>query len=50
MPNHVGFGDYWNLMWAGLESVWAGQATPEEAVEGLQVAAQNALGDDIVIR
>lgn len=50
IPNHVDFGDYWNLMWSGLESVWTGQATAEDAVTDLQAAAQNALGDNIVIR
>ena len=32
MPNNVNFGQYWEIMWDGLESAWTGQKTPAEAV------------------
>ena len=50
MPNHVRFGEYWDLMWGGLESVWSGQKSAEEAVADLEAAAVNTLGDDIIVR
>lgn len=50
MPNHTAFGQYWNIMFEGLEAAWTGQKTPAEAVADAEAAARNTLGDDIVVR
>ena len=50
MANHTGFGQYWTLMWSGLESAWSGQRSAGDAVADIVAEAQNTLGDEIIIR
>ena len=50
MPNHTDFGEYWTVMWKGLEAAWTGQKTPEQAVADVSTELKNSLGDAIIIR
>lgn len=50
MPNNVRFGEYWDIYWSGLESVWSGVKTAEQAVADAEAEALNTLGDDVEIR
>jgi inositol-phosphate transport system substrate-binding protein len=49
-PNHVKYGAYSEAMWKGLEAVWTGVQTPEEAVAELETALTAALGDELIVR
>ena len=50
MPNNVNFGQYWEIMWGGLEAAWSGQKTPAEAVADVETELKATLGDDIIIQ
>lgn len=50
MPNNVHFGQYWQIMWSGLESAWTGQKSPAEAVADVEAELRATLGDAIIIR
>jgi inositol-phosphate transport system substrate-binding protein len=50
MPNNVNFGQYWEIMWKGLENAWTGQMTPAEAVAEAETELKATLGDSVVIR
>ena len=50
MPNHTEFGEYWTVMWKGLEAAWTGQKTPEQAVADVATELKNSLGNAIIIR
>jgi inositol-phosphate transport system substrate-binding protein len=50
MPNNVNFGQYWQIMWSGLESAWTGQKSPAEAVADVEAELRATLGDAIIIR
>ena len=50
MPNHTEFGQYWTIMWKGLEAAWTQQKSPEDAVADAVAEARNTLGDAIIIR
>ncbi len=50
MPNHTDFGQYWTIMWKGLEAAWTRQKSPEDAVADAVAEARNTLGDAIIIR
>ena len=50
MPNNVNFGQYWQIMWSGLESAWTGQKSPAEAVADVETELRATLGDAIIIR
>lgn len=50
MPNHTDFGEYWTVMWKGLEASWTGQKKPEQAVADVATELKNSLGSAIIIR
>ncbi len=50
MPNHTEFGQYWQIMYKGLESAWTGQKSVADAVSGVESELASALGDNIQIR
>ncbi len=50
MPNNVNFGQYWEIMWSGLEASWTGQKTVAEAIADDETKLKATLGDKIVIR
>jgi len=50
MPNNVNFGQYWEVMWSGLEASWTGQKTVEQAIADVETELKTTLGDKIVIK
>ncbi len=50
MPNNSNFGIYWEVMWKGLESVWTGQKSVEQAIADVEAELSSVLGDAIIIR
>ncbi|WP_114288069.1 extracellular solute-binding protein [Candidatus Halocynthiibacter alkanivorans] len=50
MPNNVNFGQYWEIMFGGLEASWTGQKTVAAAIADVETELATTLGDDIVIR
>ncbi|WP_345900832.1 extracellular solute-binding protein [Martelella sp. UBA3392] len=50
IPNNADFGIYWEAMFKGLESAWAGTTSVEDAVNQAQATVENGLGDQIIIR
>jgi inositol-phosphate transport system substrate-binding protein len=50
MPNHTDFGEYWNIMWKGLEACWTGQKSPGDAVSEVEAELKNSLGSSIIIK
>jgi len=50
MPNNVDFGQYWDIMWSGLEATWTGQKTAEQAVEDAEAELRATLGDSVIYR
>ncbi len=50
IPNNVNFGQYWEIMWGGLEAVWTGQKTAEQAIKDVETELTATMGDAIVIR
>lgn len=50
MPNNVNFGQYWEIMWGGLESAWTGQKSVDDAIADVESELTTTLGDNIVIR
>jgi len=49
-PNNVNFGQYFEVMFSGLQAAWTGQKTVEEAIIDVETELRAALGDNIVIR
>jgi inositol-phosphate transport system substrate-binding protein len=50
MPNNVNFGQYWEIMWGGLEGSWTGQKSVAEAIADVETELRTTLGDKIIIR
>ncbi len=50
MPNNVSFGQYWEIMWGGLEGSWTGQKSVSDAIADVETELKTTLGDKIVIR
>ncbi len=50
MPNNVSFGQYWEIMWGGLEASWTGQKSVEDAIADVETELMAALGDKIIIQ
>ncbi len=50
MPNNVNFGQYWEIMWGGLEASWTGQKSVEDAIADVETELKAALGDNILIK
>ncbi len=50
MPNNVNFGQYWEIMWSGLEASWTGQKTVAQAIADDETKLKATLGDKIIIR
>jgi len=50
MPNNVNFGQYWEIMWSGLEASWTGQKTVANAIADVETELKATLGDNIVMR
>jgi inositol-phosphate transport system substrate-binding protein len=48
-PNHLKYGAYSEAMWKGLEAVWTGVQTPEQAVSELEAGLTVALGDELIV-
>lgn len=49
-PNHVNFGQYFEVMFGGLQAAWTGQKTVDEAIADMETELKAVLGDKIVIR
>jgi inositol-phosphate transport system substrate-binding protein len=49
-PNHVNFGQYFEVMFGGLQAAWTGQKTVDEAIADMETELKASLGDKIVIR
>ncbi len=49
-PNNVNFGQYFEVMFGGLQAAWTGQKTVDEAIADMETELKAALGDKIVIR
>ncbi len=49
-PNHVKYGAFSEAMWKGLEAVWTGVQTPEQAVAELETGLTATLGDELILR
>lgn len=49
-PNHVNFGQYFEVMFGGLQAAWTGQKSVDEAISDMETELKAALGDAIVIR
>ena len=49
-PNNVNFGQYFEVMFSGLQAAWTGQKTVDEAIADVETELRAALGDNIVIR
>jgi inositol-phosphate transport system substrate-binding protein len=50
MPNNVNFGQYWEIMFGGLEASWTGQKSVADAIADVETELATTLGDNIVIR
>jgi|LGVE01.1.fsa_nt_gb inositol-phosphate transport system substrate-binding protein len=50
MPNHVNLGQYFEVMFGGLQAAWTGQKTVDEAIADMETELKASLGDKIVIR
>ena len=50
MPNHTEFGQYWQIMFKGLESAWTGQKSVADAVANVESELIITLGDNILIK
>ncbi|SNZ05305.1 extracellular solute-binding protein [Cohaesibacter gelatinilyticus] len=50
MPNHTKFGQYWQIMFKGLESAWTGQKPVADAVNNVEAELKSTLGDDIIVK
>ncbi len=50
MPNNVNFGQYWEIMWGGLEGSWTGQKSVADAIADVETELRTTLGDKIIIR
>ena len=50
MPNHTEFGQYWQIMYKGLEGSWTGQKTVEQAITDVESELKTTLGDNIIIK
>jgi len=50
MPNNTDFGAYWDIMWSGLEAVWTGTKTADEAIADAETEIQATLGDAVILR
>ena len=50
MPNNVNWGQYWEIMWSGLEAAWTGQRSAEEAIVNVETELRATLGDNIIMR
>ena len=50
MPNNVDFGEYWDIMWSGLEATWTGRKTVEQAVADAEEELRATLGDAVIYR
>ncbi|PHR93530.1 MAG: ABC transporter substrate-binding protein [Blastopirellula sp.] len=50
MPNNVNFGQYWEIMFGGLEASWTGQKTVGEAIDDVESELTTTLGDKIIMR
>jgi inositol-phosphate transport system substrate-binding protein len=49
-PNHVNYGAFSEAMWKGLEAVWTGVQTPEQAVAELETGLAATLGEELILR
>jgi len=49
-PNNVNFGQYFEVMFSGLQAAWTGQKSVEDAIADVETELKAALGDNIVIR
>ncbi len=49
-PNHVNFGQYFEVMFSGLQAAWTGQKSVEDAIADMETELKASLGDAIVIR
>lgn len=50
MPNNVNFGQYWEIMFGGLEASWTGQKIVAEAIADVETELKTTLGDKIVMQ
>ena len=50
MPNNVNFGQYWEIMFGGLEASWTGSKTVAEAIADVETELGTTLGDKIIMR
>ncbi len=50
MPNNVNFGQYWEIMFGGLEASWTGSKTVAEAIADVETELTTTLGDKITMR
>jgi len=50
MPNNVNFGQYWEIMFGGLEASWTGSKTVAEAIADVEIELTSTLGDKIIMR
>ena len=50
VPNDPNFGVVWDAMYRGLEAVWTGTVSVDDAVATARSAVENALGDGVIIR
>lgn len=50
MPNNVNFGQYWEIMFGGLEASWTGSKSVAEAIADVETELKVTLGDNIIMR
>lgn len=50
MPNNVNFGQYWEIMFGGLEASWTGQQTVAEAIADVESELNSTMSGKIVMR
>jgi len=50
MPNNVNFGQYWEIMFGGLEASWTGQKSVADAIADVETELATTLGDRIIMR
>lgn len=50
MPNNVNFGQYWEIMFGGLEASWTGSKSVAEAIADVETELATTLGDNIIMR
>lgn len=50
MPNNVNFGQYWEIMFGGLEASWTGQKSVAEAIADVETELATTLADNIIMR